>query len=114
MTGVRRLFITPSQAAQICDAAFDGRRNPTCPIHRREREPVPDPGWSSRVQNGHQVESELRDARPQDVALLLELELIRLNSQRMFELNITVDPSRRNGRLVNWAISKNVSRECPF
>jgi hypothetical protein len=32
----------------------------------------------------------------------------------MFELNITVDPSRRNGRLVNWAISKNVSRECPF
>lgn len=52
--------------------------------------------------NGRLVESTLDDARPQDVALLLGVELIRLNSSRFFELNVVLDPGRRNGRLVNW------------
>jgi hypothetical protein len=52
--------------------------------------------------NGRPVECALDAERPQDISLVLGLELISLNSRRMFTLNVTVDPSRRNGRIVNW------------
>ena len=55
------------------------------------------------LRGGQPAESTLDDSRPQDIALLLGFELIRLNDRRMFVLNATVDPSRLNGRLVNWA-----------
>jgi hypothetical protein len=52
--------------------------------------------------NGRPVECELQGERPADIALVLGLELISLNSRRFFQLNVTVNPSRHNGRLVNW------------
>jgi hypothetical protein len=52
--------------------------------------------------NGRPVECDLRGERPQDISLVLGLELISLNSSRFFQLNVTVDPSRHNGRIVNW------------
>jgi hypothetical protein len=53
-------------------------------------------------QNGRLIESTLEGARPQDIGLLVALELVRLNTRRNFELNVVVDPSPSNGRLVNW------------
>jgi hypothetical protein len=52
--------------------------------------------------NGRPVGCDLRGERPQDISLVLGLELISLNSSRFFQLNVTVDPSRHNGRIVNW------------
>jgi hypothetical protein len=41
--------------------------------------------------NGRPIECGLESERPQDIALVFGLELIRLNSRRMFTLNVEVD-----------------------
>lgn len=96
------LFLTPSQAAQICDAALTDSATRLVRSTGANGNLFPILDRLAAFKDGRLVEHTLDDARPQDVALLMGLELIRLNYRRMFTLNVTVDPSRGNGRLVNW------------
>jgi hypothetical protein len=95
-------LFTRAQATAICDHALTDAATRLVQSTGANGSLFPILDRLAAFKHGRQVESELRGARPQDVALLLGLELIRLNSRRMFELNIVVDPRRSNGRLVNW------------
>ena len=90
------------QATQICDAALTDSATRLVHSTGCNGNLFPLLSKLAAFKNGRQVESELRGVCPQDVALLLGLELIRLNERRNFVLNVSVDPERRNGRLCNW------------
>ena len=62
------LFITPSQAAQICDAALTDAATRLVQSTGANGNLFPILDRLAAFKNGRQVESELRDARPQDVA----------------------------------------------
>jgi hypothetical protein len=98
------LFIKPSQAAQINDAALTDAATRLVQSTGANGNLFPILDRLAAFHDGRQVEDALDGARRQDVALLLGLGLIRLNSRRFFELNVSVDPSKCNGRLVNWAV----------
>ena len=94
--------VTHVQTAQICDAALTDSATRLVKSTGCNGNLFPILDGLAAFKNGRQVESELRGVRPQDVALLLGLELIRLNERRNFVLNVSVDPERRNGWLCNW------------
>jgi len=95
------LFV-PSPVIQVCDKILTSAAQRLVESTGSQGNLFPLLFKLATFKNGRQIESELRSARPQDVALLLGLELIRLNERRNFVLNVSVDPERRNGRLVNW------------
>jgi hypothetical protein len=93
---------TPFQATQLCDRILTDSARRLVRTTGANGNLFPILDQLAAFKDGKLVEHTLENARPQDVALLLGLELVRLNSRRMFTLNVTVDPERRNGRLCNW------------
>ena len=95
-------LFTPSQATAICDRVLTDSARRLVRTTGANGNLFPILDQLAAFKEGKLVEHTLENARRQDVALLLGLELVRLNSRRMFTLNVTVDPERRNGRLCNW------------
>jgi hypothetical protein len=95
-------LFTRSHAVAICDHALTDAATRLVRSTGANGNLFPILDRLAAFRNGRLVEHALNDARPQDIGLLVALELIRINYRRIFELNVVVDPSKRNGRLVNW------------
>lgn len=95
-------LFTRAQATAICDHALTDAATRLVRSTGANGNLFPILDRLAAFKNGRLVESQLLDARPQDIGLLIALELIRLNERRNFVLNVTADPSRSNGRLLNW------------
>ena len=95
-------LFTPSRATATCDRVLTDSARRLVRTTGANGNLFPILDQLAAFKEGKLVEHTLENARCQDVALLLGLELVRLNSRRMFTLNVSVDPERRNGRLCNW------------